>query len=98
MKIWLYCSQEMSPAPLAPRSFLEVPVNSGGGVCWVVAEEGVPGKVGGRGMGVGTVEPVCFLCPPVHIMHMCVFCWMHASVCWDGGGADELQMQRERQQ
>ena len=46
MKIWLYCSQEMSPAPLAPRSFLEVPVNSGGGVCWMVAEEGVPGKGG----------------------------------------------------
>ena len=57
---------------------------------------GSPGESGG-GMGVGTKEPVCFLCPPVYMVHMCVFCWMHASVCRDGG-ADELQMQHERQQ
>lgn len=61
----------MSPAPLAPRSFLEVPVNSGGG-SWVVAEEGVPGKEG-LGTGMGIAEPVfvffVFLMPAVH---MCV--------------------------
>lgn len=61
MKIWLYCSQEMSPAPLAPRSFLEVPVNSGGG--WVVAEEGVPGKEGlGTGMGIAEPARCAYVC------------------------------------
>lgn len=47
----------MSPAPLAPQSFLEVPVNFGGG--------GVPVKEG-LGMGLGIMEPV-FLCPPFHM-------------------------------
>ena len=62
MKIWLYCSQEMSPTPLAPLSFLEVPVNSIGGGR-VVAEEGVPGKEG-LGMGVGTaLWSLCFYAP-----------------------------------
>lgn len=58
----------MSPAPLAPRSFLEVPVNSGGGVSWVVAEEGVPGKEG-FGIGGWALRSLCFYAPPVH---MCV--------------------------
>lgn len=61
----------MSPTPLAPRSFLEVPVNSEQRV-----ERGGSGLVGSRGgspmesrvrNGVGTLKPV-FVC---HTEHMC---------------------------
>ena len=90
MKIWLYCSQEMSPTLLAPRSFLEVPVNSERGGCRVVAEEGVPGREG-LGKGVGTLEPES-ACPTVH---MCVC--LCVCVCMCNRLADKLQVHCEHQ-
>lgn len=77
----------------------------------MVAEEGVPGR---EGLGMGTVEPVFFLCPPlpplllVHMVVLCVWCICVCaciqSVCRGGGGvmgwgaAYELQLQCEQQQ
>jgi len=68
----------MSPTPLAPRSFLEVPVNSEQGG-WVVAEKGVPGRKG-LGVVVGTPEPV-FVYPTVH---MCVVCGAYVCISLAG--------------
>lgn len=73
----------MSPTPLAPQSFLEVPVIFFfflGGVG--VAIEGVPVREG-LGMGLGIVEHV-LLCPPFHMGVCGAYMCVHACKCVSG--------------
>lgn len=60
----------MSPAPLAPPSFLEVPVNTGGGGGLLGLGAGPRER---RDRGGGTVEPV-FLRPTVRLCVCVCFC------------------------
>ena len=83
MKIWLYCSQEMSPAPLAPQSFQEVPVNSVGGArSWQNRETQRK-----RGYEWEWAMGSVYLCPSLYLGVQCVLrvlVRVHACKCVSG--------------